>query len=173
MPVTLFLFIPFFLSFGKAEDGLLDSMGRILLGVLFFVFCFAHLGLLANEQNAGLLELFGVLVLAAELPQRVAGRFRRGAGWRPTLGVLAGVLLAGGLGFWLGPWCGLVEEDGARAGLLVMFAVTLGERVTAAVAVELSPTTSSYRIGRGAFMSRMVPAVYAAPVYFHYLHHFA
>lgn len=174
VPVVLFLFIPFFLSFGKTEKGLLDSMGRMLLGTLFFVFCLAHLGLLVHEPNPGLLELFGVLVLGAELPQRLAGRFRPGSGWlRPGLGVLVGAVLATALGFWLGPWCGLVEEDGARAGFLVLAAVTLGAQVSEAVALELSTTTSSHRIGRGAFMNRMVPAVYAAPVFFHYLHHFA
>ena len=173
MPVTLFLFIPFFLSFGKAEKGLLDAMGRILLGVLFFVFCLAHLGLLVHEPQPGLLGLFGVLVLGAELPQRLAGRFRPGSGWlNPLLGILAGALLAVTLGFWLGPWCGLVEGEGARAGFLVLFAVTLGAQVSEAVAVEISPSPSSHRIGRGAFMNRMVPAVYAAPVFFHYLHHF-
>lgn len=174
VPVILFLFIPFFLSFGNVEKGLLDAMGRTLLGVLFFVFCLAHLGLLVHERQPGLLELFGVLVLGAELPQRLFGRFRPGSGWlRPTIGVLTGALLAVALGFWLGPWCGLVEEDGGRAGLLVLLAATLGAQVSEAVAVELSPSTSSHRIGRGALLNRMVPAVYAAPVYFHYLHHFA
>jgi len=174
VPVALFLFIPFFLSFGRPQEGLLDAMGRTLLGVLFFVFCLAHLGLLVHQGQPGLLELFGVLVLGAELPQRLTGRFRRDSGWiRPAVGILTGAILAVALGFWMGPWCGLVEEDGGRAGLLVLLAVTLGANVSEAVAIELSPSTSSHRIGRGAFMNRMVPAVYAAPVFFHYVHYFA
>jgi predicted CDP-diglyceride synthetase/phosphatidate cytidylyltransferase len=85
VPVTLFLFIPVLLSIGSKEEGLLDSMGRTLLGVLLFVFCLAHLGLLVHQEPAGLLQLFGVLVLAAELPRRLAGRLCGRSGWvRPT-----------------------------------------------------------------------------------------
>jgi len=174
VPVTLFLVIPVFLSIGFAQEGLLDSMGRTLLGVLFFVFCVAHLGLLVHQEPAGLLELFGVLVVCAELPQRLLGRFRPGAGWaRPAVGIVLGILLAGAVGFLVGPWCGLVEEDAARAGILVAIAGTLGAMVAGAVALDLSQSPSAAWFGRGAFLNRMVPAVYAAPVYFHYLNHFA
>jgi predicted CDP-diglyceride synthetase/phosphatidate cytidylyltransferase len=174
VPVSLFLIIPFFLAVGQPEEGLLDSMGRTLLGVLFFVFCVAHLGLLVHEEPPGLLELFGVLVLAADLPQRVAGRFRETAGWfRPTAGILVSIVLTVAVGFWAGPWCGLVEEDAGRAGALVAIAVTLGALVSRAVTHDLSQSSASTRLGRAAFLNRMVPAVYAAPVYFHYLNHFA
>ena len=74
VPVSLFLFIPVFLTFGRDREGLLDSMGRTMLGVLFFVFCIAHLGLLVHETQEGLPQLFGILVLAAELPQRLLWR---------------------------------------------------------------------------------------------------
>ena len=174
IPVSLFLFIPVFLAIGKAEEGLLDSMGRTLLGVLFFVFCLAHLGLLAHESVPGRVELFGVLVIAAELPQRLAGRFRSGASWwRPAFGVLVGLLCATALGWWFGPSCGLVDDDGARAGALVTIAATLGARVSVAVSEDLELTSPSARMGRGGLINRMVPAVYAAPVYFHYLNYFA
>ena len=174
IPVSLFLLIPFFLSVGRPEQGLLDSMGRTLLGVLFFVFCVAHLGLLVHERPAGLLELFGILVLAADLPQRIAGRFRETPGfWRPAIGVMFSLLLTVALGFWIGPWCGLVEEDAGRAGALVAIAVTLGALVSRAVTEDLFPSSAATRLGRAAFLNRMVPAVYAAPVYFHYLNHFA
>lgn len=174
VPVTLFLVIPVFLSIGFAQEGLLDSMGRTLLGVLFFVFCVAHLGLLVHQEPAGLLELFGVLVLAAELPQRILGRFRPGAGWaKPFTGIVVSLLLAGAVGFLIGPWCGLIEEDASRAGILVAVAVTLGAMVGGAVALDLAQSPSAAWFGRGAFLNRMVPAVYAAPVYFHYLNHFA
>jgi predicted CDP-diglyceride synthetase/phosphatidate cytidylyltransferase len=174
VPVALFLFIPVFLSIGSSQEGLLDSMGRTLLGVLFFVFCVAHLGLLVHQEPAGLLELFGVLVLASELPQRLFGRFQPGSGWvKPSAGIVVSVLFAVGIGFWIGPWCGLVEEDAARAGLLVVIAVTLGALVSGAVAQDLSQSQAASRLGRGAFLNRMVPAVYAAPVFFHYINHFA
>jgi phosphatidate cytidylyltransferase len=174
VPVTLFLFIPVFLSIGFSQDGLLDSMGRTLLGVLFFVFCVAHLGLLVHIEPRGLLELFGILVLSAEIPQRLIGRFRPGAGWlRPALGILLSMVIASAVGYRLGPWCGLVVQDAARAGLLVSIAVTLGAVVSGAVALDLSQRRAENWVGRGALLNRIVPAVYAAPVYFHYLNYFA
>ena len=130
VPVALFLFVPALLSVGPIEKGMLDSMGRTLLGVLFFVFCIAHLGLLTHEPEPGLLELFGILVLASELPQRLTGRF--GAeipAWRKAAGIALSFALAPALGWWLGPECGLSPEDAALAGLQVVVAVTLGARV--------------------------------------------
>ena len=59
VPVALFLLLPVFISLARAEEGLLDSMGRAMLGVLFFVFCLAHLGLLVHQEQSGILELFG------------------------------------------------------------------------------------------------------------------
>ncbi len=173
VPVTLFLLFPVLLASGKPQEGLLESMGRILLGVLLFVFSAAHLGLLAGWKQPGLVELFGVLVLAAELPGRLTGRFRQGGGRASSFGVAAGALLAAAAGFWAGPWCGVVEEDGARAGLLVAVAVTMGALVSEAVMRDLTPTAAAGRIGRWAFLDRAIPAVYAAPVFFHYLSHFA
>lgn len=174
VPVALFLVLPFFLALAPEEDGFFDSLGRTLLAVLLFVFCLAHVGLLVDEPQAGLPELFGVLVLSAELPQRLAGRFRPGSGWlQPALGAAAGLILASAAGYALGPECGLGEEDAARAGGLVALATTLGAVVAEAVARDLSLTTSSSAFGRGAFLNRTVPVVYAAPVFFHYLNHFA
>jgi phosphatidate cytidylyltransferase len=174
VPVTLFLLFPVLLAAGKPQEGLLESMGRLLIGVLLFVFCAAHLGLLVRWEQRGLLELFGVLVLAAELPGRLTGRFRQGGGWaRSVFGIAAGAVMAAALGFWAGPWCGLVEEDGARVGMLVAVAVTMGALVSEAVMFDLSPNAPATRVGRWAFLDRAIPAVYAAPVFFHYLNYFA
>jgi phosphatidate cytidylyltransferase len=175
VPVSLFLFVPVFLAIGPPEAGMLDSMGRTLLGVLLFVFCLAHLALLSYHQLTGVLELFGILVLAAELPQRLAGRFRWGAGWwiRPTIGTPISLLLAIGAGWYLGPWCGMDAGDAGRAGALVFAAVTMGALVNDAVSNDLALTSPSARRGRGAMLNRIVPAAYAAPVFFHYLNHFA
>jgi len=175
VPVALFLFIPVFLAIGPPESGMLDSMGRTLLGVLLFVFCMAHLGLLSHHELTGVLELFGILVLAAELPQRLAGRFRWGTGWwiRPTVGTPISLFLAIGAGWYLGPWCGLDAGDAGRAGALVFVAVTMGALVNDAVSKDLALTSPSVRRGRGAMLNRLVPAAYAAPVFFHYLVHFA
>lgn len=173
VPIILILLFPVLLSIGVQQEGLLESIGRILLGVLLFVFCTAHLGLFVHWDVAGMPELFIVLIIAAELPQRLAGRFRQGWGWfRPMLGALGGALLASTVGFWAGPMCGLVEEDGARAGLLVAIAVTLGALVASAVARDLARASSTARISRGDSLDRAIPAVYAAPVFFHYLNHF-
>jgi predicted CDP-diglyceride synthetase/phosphatidate cytidylyltransferase len=172
VPVLLFLLAPLFVSMGKRSEGLLDSIGRTLLGVLFFIFCTAHLGLLAHHEP-GLLEMWGVLVLGTELAQRLSGRFRPGEGsLRPTFGILLSVLVATGLGFVLGPMCGLSDEDGARAGALVAVAVSLGAVVSDALARDLDLRSSTARLGRGALLDRMIPPVYAAPVFYHYLNQF-
>ena len=170
VPVGLFMLFPVLLSIGSSHEGLLESVGRILLGVLLFVFCAAHLGLLVRWDRPGLLALFGVLVIAAELPARLTGRAGRA---RSATGILAGMALAATIGFWAGSWCGLGEEDGARVGLLVAIAATLGAMVSRAVMRDLSPAPSTGRTGRWAFLDRAIPAVYAAPVFFHYLNLFA
>jgi len=173
VPVVLFLGVPVLLSIGAPEEGLLDSAGRTLLGVVLFVYCIAHVGLFVHLPYTGLPELFGILVLAAELPQRMAGRFRTESGWvRPTIGVAVSFVLAVALGFQLGPWCGLVEEDAGRAAFLVVVAVTLGAQVSRAVTRELSLSPTS-RLGHASVLGRVVPAVYAAPIYFYYLNHYA
>jgi predicted CDP-diglyceride synthetase/phosphatidate cytidylyltransferase len=114
-----------------------------------------------------------VVVLCGELPRRLGGGFSSKSGWvRPVSGIVFGILLATGIGFWLGPKCGLVEEDAARAGFLVGCAVNLGATVSKAVAKDLALSTATI-LGRGALIDRLVPMVYAAPVFFHYLNHFA
>ena len=74
VPVGLFLLFPVLLSVGPPQKGLLESVGRILLAVLFFVFCSAHLGLLVHWEQPGLPALFGVLVTPAEAPGRCAAK---------------------------------------------------------------------------------------------------
>ncbi len=186
VPALLFLLAPLFVAMGPHSQGLLDSIGRTLLGVIFFIFCTAHLGLLANLEvplppgadigatsPGGLPELFGVLVLAADLVQRLLGRFRAGEGkLLSALGLVLSLLLVTALGFWLGPVCGLEQEDGARAAFMVGLAVFAGAVVGDAVAQGLDLRSSAARLGRGAFLDRTIPAVYAAPVFYHYLNHF-
>ena len=174
VPVSLFLLFPVLLSLGAPQEGLLESVGRILLGVLFFVFCAGHLGLLVGSDSFGHLQLFGVLVLSAEFPGRLTGRFRQGGGrTRTASGVAGGVVLAVAAGYWAGPVCGLSQSHGAWAGLFVAIAVTLGALVSEAIMRELAPAPSVGRTGRWAFLDRTIPAVYAAPVFFHYLNYFA
>ena len=171
--VFLFLILPTGISLGERQKGLLDSMGRVLLGLLVFVFCGTHLAWMAHEP-LGHLELFGVLVIVSEFPQRVAGRFRLGPGAvRSWVGMLVSFVLAAGIGAWLAPVIDVAPRMGLIAGLLVSTSVTAGGIVTAAVAYDLSLTTQSARLGRAAILDRITPAVYAAPLYYHCLSHFA
>ena len=172
IPITLFLVIPAFLAVGRTEAGLLDSVGRSLLGVVFFVFCTAHLALFVGKSQ-GLLELFGVLVLAADLPQRIGGPYSPGRPvGRTIFGLFIGLLAATGLGYVLGPEAGLSDDDGLRAGFFVWLAVAVGASVSVAVARDLDLKATVGGLSRGAFLDRMVPAVYAAPMMFHYIDHF-
>jgi predicted CDP-diglyceride synthetase/phosphatidate cytidylyltransferase len=174
VPVVSFLLFPVLLSTGEMQEGMLDSLGRLFLGVLLFVYCAAHLGLLVRWEQRGALELFGILALAVELPQRLAGRIGRGTPWpRALAGLGAGVVLAPVLGFLCGPWCGIGEEDAARAGAIVAAGVALGTLVTGAVLKDLSLGPPGSSVGRGAFLDRVIPPIYAAPFFFHYLTHFA
>lgn len=173
VPLLLFLLFPALLVIGPPQEGFLESVGRVLLGVMIFVFCPAHLALMVRWEPSGYLELYGVLVLAADLPQRLAGRFILGRNWLgPLSGVIVSVALTAAMGIWLGPLCGIDSGDGGRAGLFVAIAVTMGRLVAEAVARDIGAGTAGGS-ARGALLDRAFPAVYAAPVYFHYLNHFA
>jgi phosphatidate cytidylyltransferase len=172
VPVALLLVLPVLLAFGPRQPGLLDSVGRVLLGALVFVFAAAHLGLMAHQPD-GRLELFAILVLFGELPQRVAGRPRPGKELRrPAIGVALALLVCAGIGWWLGPLGAVTREQGVVAGALVALAVTAGALVADAIAQDLGLGAASSRFGRGAFLDRAIPALYAAPVCYHYFRYF-
>jgi len=169
VPFGLLLVLPALLSAGSVHEGLLDATGRVLIGALCFVYCTAHLGLLIHEPT-GRLELFGCLALTVELVQRVVGRPRPGSGTAaPLSGFLVGALLAIAAGWWLSSMAALRPKSGAILGLLVAMAVTAGSWVMEAIASEFKLAPGSARFGRGAFLDRMVSAVYAAPVFYHAL----
>jgi len=167
--IGLFLLIPVLLSLGPRQPGLLDALGRVLLGVLVFVFCAAHFGLMTRLPE-GSLELFGITGLLADLTQRLTGRMRPG-GERlgPFLGLLASVLVAGAVGGALAPLAGTASLHGGVAGCLVALAMAGGSLVSDAVAQDLSRTPSDAMVGRAAFLDRTLPAIYAAPIFYHYL----
>ena len=138
---------------------------------IIFTLCWNSL--MVRWEPSGCLELYGVLVLGAELPQRLAGRSTQGPGrFRPVLGILASAILTSALGYWLGPLGGLDSNDGTLVGFFVAIAVAMGRLVSEAVAGDIGPGAVGSRI-RGALLDRAFPAVYAAPVFFHYLNHFA
>jgi predicted CDP-diglyceride synthetase/phosphatidate cytidylyltransferase len=174
--LSLLLIQPAALSVGTPQPGLLDALGRVLLGLLVFVFCAGHLGWMAQWEGRrpdGLLELFGILVLGSELPQRIAGRLRPGeAVLRPLAGIVGGIVAAAGLALWLGADVEVRGTDAVVLGVLVACSVAAGRTVTEAVSQDLSMAPGSARVGRGALLDRAMPAVYAAPLFFHYVQHF-
>jgi predicted CDP-diglyceride synthetase/phosphatidate cytidylyltransferase len=171
VPVSLFLAIPAVLSIGKEHSGLLDSMGRGMLGVLAFLYCAAHLGVMSHLPQ-GTFELFGILVLASELVQRLVGWNMPG---RIFSAMVAGIMFAAGVGylvsrrFGLGVELDLNANEVALAGAFVSLAVTAAHLVTNAIADDLEMNSPSALMGRGGFLGRIVPAVYAAPIFYHYL----
>jgi predicted CDP-diglyceride synthetase/phosphatidate cytidylyltransferase len=169
VPAGLILMLPVLLSFGSSHDGLLDSAGRILLGATFFVFCTAHLGLLVH-QPAGRVELFGILALLSEFPSRILGRPRPGSGTlRPTIAFAVGAAAAMVAGWLLAPSVLLEHRHGSWVGLAVAVATTAGGLVSDGIADDLQLGAKSTTVGRGSFLQRTAPVVYAAPIYFHVL----
>jgi phosphatidate cytidylyltransferase len=167
--IGLFLLIPVLLSVVPRQPGLLDALGRLLLGVLVFVFCAAHFGLM-TRLPAGSLELFGVTALLADLPQRLTGRIRPGdERVRPFVGVVASVAIASATGALLAPLAATAPLHGGVAGALVALAMAGGSLVSDAVAQDLLRTQSDAMLGRAAFLDRTLPAIYAAPIFYHYL----
>jgi phosphatidate cytidylyltransferase len=167
--IGLFLLIPVLLSIAPRQPGLLDALGRVLLGVLVFVFCAAHFGLMTHLRE-GSLELFGITALLADLPQRLSGRIRPGdERVRPFLGLVASVAVAAAVGAGLAPLAATASLHGGVAGALVALAMAGGSLVSDAVAEDLLRSQSDALLGRAAFLDRTLPAIYAAPIFYHYL----
>ena len=167
--IGLFLLIPVMLSIGPRQPGLLDSLGRLLLGVLVFVFCAAHFGLM-TQLPKGSLELFGIVGVLADFPQRLAGRMRPGGeSIGPALGIVAGIALAAGAGALIAPMASQGTLHGAIAGALVAMSIAGGSLVADAVGQDLEQSQSDTTLGRAAFLDRTLPVIYAAPVFYHYL----
>ncbi len=167
--IGLFLLVPVLLSVAPRQPGLLDALGRVLLGILVFVFCAAHFGLMTRLPS-GSLEMFGIVGVLADLAQRLSGRLRPGGERvRPVLGVVVSAVVAAGAGWLLAPMAGTAPLHGAIAGGLVAFAMAGGSLVSDAVVHDLARTQSDALLGRAAFLDRTLPAIYAAPIFYHYL----
>jgi phosphatidate cytidylyltransferase len=170
VPLGLFVFFPLIVALRSPAAGWFESLGRLLVGITAFEYAAGHLGLMGPTFGAGRLEFFGVLVLAAEFPQRLAGRLRPGeVPWRPVTGWVAGSALAAAAGAFLGPLCGLSGREGALAGWILATGAAAGAMVAEAVAQDLNLGAPASRLGRGAFLDRALPAVFAAPVFFHFV----
>lgn len=167
--IGLFLLLPVLLSIVPRQPGLLDALGRLLLGVLVFVFCGAHFGLMTHLPR-GCLEMFAITALLADLPQRLTGRLRPGGERvRPFVGVVASVVLAAAVGAAIAPLAGTLSLHGGVAGALVALSMAGGALVSDAVAQDLMRAQSEAVLGRAAFLDRSLPALYAAPIFYHYL----
>lgn len=170
VPLGLPLLFPVLLSAGRGHDGLLDSIGRVLLGAVVFIVAMSHLGLMTHRPE-GWIELYGILALVSDLVQRLAGRLKAGGQEvrRGLSGFVTSAAVSGALGYGLGAYGGTSERHGAIAGLIVACAVAGGALVAEAVAEEQEITTPSMMHGRYAFLDRVLPAIWAAPFFYTYL----
>ena len=109
-------------------------------------------------MNLGMV-LFGVEVG----PDMVSGHAEWGL--RFFVGVLSIAVL-------YGLYALIAKRVSKRAGLFVAIAVAMGRLVAEAVARDIGSGATANRF-RTAMLDRAFPAVYAAPVFFHYLNHFA
>jgi predicted CDP-diglyceride synthetase/phosphatidate cytidylyltransferase len=167
--LAIFVLLPMLLVAGTPQGGMFEATGRFFLGLLAFVYCASHLGLMIEHGGGAESEMFGILVLAAEIPQRLAGRARSGEGaLRPALGILAGAGLAALVGATIGPLCTLDPARGAVAGALVAAGTAAGSFFAEAAAQDLSLGAPAARVGRGAFLDRTLPALLAAPFFFYF-----
>ena len=167
-PVVLFLCLPALLAVGAPLAGTFEAMGRLFTGLLAFVFCAGHLGLMATPEAQGTIELYGLLVLVAELPQRLAGRVRTGEGvLRAWTGIALGAAIAAWAGALAGPLAGVASRQGATLGLVVAAGTAAGAFIAEASAQELNLGAPAARVGRGALLDRTMPALLAAPLFFH------
>jgi phosphatidate cytidylyltransferase len=167
--VGLFLLIPVLLSISPRQPGLLDSLGRVLLGEFVFVFCAAHFGLM-TQLPSGCLELFAIVALPADLAQRLIGRMRPGTERvRPLLGLVVSAAIAAATGYLLAGDAGLIGIHGAGAGLLAALGTAAGSLVCDAVAQDLDRSPGDALLGRAAFLDRTLPLIYAAPAFYHYV----
>lgn len=170
VPLALMLVLPVLLTLELPQAGLYESIGRLLVGTVAFVYCAAHLGLVAENFDHGEIELFGILVLCSELPRRLVGRGRAEEGLlRPFFGVIAGVLLSSVLGAVLGRLGGLSTRQGAIGGIVVAIGAGAGAFLAEGIAQDLNRSASASRIGRAALLDQTFPALFAAPGFFHYL----
>jgi predicted CDP-diglyceride synthetase/phosphatidate cytidylyltransferase len=160
IPVALFVFLPVLVSISP-QAGFVDSVGRLFFGVTAFVFCSAHLGLLVTNLAPTTVELYAIVVLAAELPQRLLGR--------SIVGVAVGAAAAVLAGTGVGPSAMLDARTAAIAGLLAALGTAVGAFLAEAVSSDLKLGVPASRVGRGALLDRAFPAVYAAPGFFHYV----
>lgn len=168
-PLVLFLCLPALLAVGAPQGGTLEATGRLFTGLLAFVYCAGHLGLMAGADRGGAIQLFALLVLVAELPQRLAGRVRTGESMlRAWAGIAIGAALAAWSGALAAPMTGLPARRGALLGLLVAAGTAAGAFVAEASAQELSLGAPAARVGRGALLDRTMPALLAAPLFFHF-----
>lgn len=168
--VIVFLFLPALLTVGAPQGGTFEATGRLFTGLLAFVFCAGHLGLMAGSPGGGVLPLYGLLVLTAELPQRLAGRIRAGEGvLRPWAGIAVGAAAAAWIGALAGPMAGIPEGRGAWLGILVAVGASAGAFVAEASAQDLNLGAPAARVGRGALLDRTMPALFAAPLFFHFV----
>jgi len=78
------------------------------------------------------------------------------------------VIAAAGAGAALGPLAAARPLHGAIAGAATALAIAGGSLVSDAVAQDLSRAASDAMMGRGAFLDRTLPTLYAVPVFYHY-----
>jgi predicted CDP-diglyceride synthetase/phosphatidate cytidylyltransferase len=168
-PVVLFLVLPALLAVGTPQGGTFEASGRLITGLIVFVFCAGHLGLIAKLNTGGAIQLYGLLVLVAELPQRLAGRVRAGEGVvRAWAGIATGAALAAWVGALAAPLGGFAPRQGSILGLLVAAGAAAGAFIAEASAQELNLGAPAARVGRKALFDRTMPALFAAPFFFHY-----
>lgn len=178
LPVYVFLALPMRMVLIGHEAGMLRATTTLHWGLMTTVFSLSHIAYLlvltppAKGMPPGSLVVL-YLVLLTQINNIIHSHIR--AHWRGTRLVPFGaaIIVTTALAAALGPFCTPMSFwHSAGAGFLIALSGFVGERVMAGVKRDIGIQDGSAQLpGRGGLLERLDSLTFAAPVFFHYLHH--
>jgi len=164
IPVYSFLVIPFLVALGDTEGkGSVLSIGAIVFGLFFFVYCTGHFAYLAVYSNWTAL----LLVLSVAACYGVATATR---GLGRTVGFLLGSAATLALAMALGPWAEIPRYHAAGLAVLIAVCVHVGDFTVGVLEHDLGVRDDDLVPGRGRLLDSLKAYLFTAPIAFHFLH---
>ncbi len=181
IPIYAFLLFPVLLAIDPDRSGMVLSLGKISLGVMFLVYCPAHLGYLyvlnphwfvsvillaeLSDQAQIFLSKLGTSSVLPMVEETGVRKNWLGAGLSIPVMMLAALTL-GRFNGWSWGHC-------AAIGVLMPAFSLMGDLVMFSIRSDLGIVGPRALVpGRGLILDRMRTTCYAAPLMFHYLRYF-